>query len=65
MSPLALSTHVSSSGVIPSINQHLHFLKENLVLLVTAAPLHLMIQLSDDLVLKLQLDRAGTNNQCS
>lgn len=53
------------SGVILPINQHLHFLKENFVLFVSAAPLHLVIQLGDDLVLELQLDRAGVNNQCS
>lgn len=64
MLQLALS-NLWGSGVILPINQHLHFLKENFVLLVSAAPLHLMIQLGDDLVLKLQLDGAGVNNQCS
>lgn len=54
---------VRGSGVIPPTNQHLHFLKENFVLLVSAAPLHLVIQLGDDLILELQLDRAGVNNQ--
>lgn len=44
-------------------NQLSHFLKEDFVLLVSAAALHLVVQLGDDLVLKLELDRAGRNNQ--
>lgn len=65
MLQLALSNLWEARAVILPINQHLHFLKENFVLLVSAPPLHLVIQLGDDLVLKLQLDRAGVNNQCS
>lgn len=51
------------SDFTPAINRHLHFLEEDFVLLVSTAPLHLVIQLGDDLVLKLQLDRASVNNR--
>lgn len=46
-------------------NQRLHFLEEEFVLFVSVASFHLVIEFGDDLVLKLQLDRAGVNNQRS
>lgn len=55
---------VRGSAIILPNNQHLHFLKENFVLLVSSPSFHLVIQLGDDLVLKLQLDIADTNNHC-
>lgn len=45
----------------PVNNKHSHLLKEDLVLLVSSAAFHLVIQLGDDLVLELQSGTTGVN----